>query len=83
MLVLPLIPCIMAGLSSVSSASSSSGGSYRGGTKLTRPVALYSSKRLPPGKKVRYTVSQFCACVPRLVPVAGGRGTPATHLPIN
>ncbi|XP_050737207.1 nucleolar protein dao-5-like isoform X1 [Eriocheir sinensis] len=42
----------VSGLSSVSSASSSSGGSYRGGTKLTRPVALYSSKRLPPGKKV-------------------------------
>ncbi|KAK8389508.1 hypothetical protein O3P69_008895 [Scylla paramamosain] len=50
----------VSGLSNVSSASSSSGGSYRSGLregKLSRPVTLYSSKRIPAGKKVRYTVS--------------------------
>ena len=49
-----------AGLSSVSSGSSNSGGSYRSGIregKLTRPVTLYSNKRLTQAKKVRYTVS--------------------------
>ncbi|XP_071543701.1 uncharacterized protein [Panulirus ornatus] len=44
----------ISGLSNVSSASSSSGGSYRseGRVKLGRPVAVYTAKRLPPGKKV-------------------------------
>ncbi|KAK8750083.1 hypothetical protein OTU49_015233 [Cherax quadricarinatus] len=49
----------ISGLSKVSSASSSSGGSYRStcGAKLARPVTIYAAKRLPPGKKLRYTVS--------------------------